>query len=82
VPIELRRGEASFHHPLMIHGSKENKSDRPRRGTVVNVVGDGVASASDEPLLDGTDPIPAGKPLGGRFYPLLLDPAQVGFSTV
>src|SRR5437773_280441 len=38
IPIELRRGEAAFHHPLMVHGSEANRSDRPRRGTVLNVV--------------------------------------------
>ena len=33
VAIELRRGECSFHHPLMVHGSFENRTDRPRRAT-------------------------------------------------
>src|ERR1043165_4185518 len=28
VPIELKAGECSFHHPLMVHGSFENRSDR------------------------------------------------------
>ncbi len=71
VPIVLRRGEASFHHPLMVHGSRENRTDRPRRGTVLNVVRDGVCSDSDEPLLAGVPIVPAGQPLGGRFFPLL-----------
>ncbi|MFL2870348.1 MAG: phytanoyl-CoA dioxygenase family protein [Pirellulaceae bacterium] len=73
VAIELKAGECSFHHPLMVHGSFENGGERPRRATVVNVVRDGVCAVSDEPLLDGTDPIPAGQPLNGQFYPLLLD---------
>jgi ectoine hydroxylase-related dioxygenase (phytanoyl-CoA dioxygenase family) len=72
VPIELRQGECSFHHPLMVHGSFENRTDRPRRGAVINVFLDGVRSASDEPLLDGVPPIPAGQKMGGRFFPLLL----------
>lgn len=71
VAIELRKGEASFHHPLMVHGSSENKSNRPRRGAVLNVVRDGVRSATNEPLLQGIPPVPAGSPLGGRFFPLL-----------
>ena len=71
VAIEIRKGEASFHHPLMVHGSSENRSDRPRRGAVINVVRDGVRSATDEPLLQGIPPLPAGAPLGGRFFPLL-----------
>lgn len=75
VAIELRRGEATFHHPLMVHGSSANVSDRPRRGAVINVVRDGVRSATDEPLLQGVPVVPAGTPLGGRFFPLLFDPA-------
>lgn len=76
VPVEVRRGEASFHHPLMVHGSSANRSDRPRRGAVLNVVRDGVRSVSDEPLLAGVPAVPAGQPLGGRFFPLLFDPAD------
>ena len=71
----LRRGEAVFHHPLTVHGSGENRSARPRRGTVINVVRDGVRSASDSPLLEGVPPVPSGQPLGGRFFPLLYSPA-------
>jgi ectoine hydroxylase-related dioxygenase (phytanoyl-CoA dioxygenase family) len=29
VPIELKAGECSFHHPLMVHGSFENRSESP-----------------------------------------------------
>jgi ectoine hydroxylase-related dioxygenase (phytanoyl-CoA dioxygenase family) len=75
VPIELKRGECSFHHPLMIHGSYENKSDRPRRGAVINVFRDGVVSASNDPLLAGVPPIPVGEKLQGQFFPMLFDPA-------
>jgi ectoine hydroxylase-related dioxygenase (phytanoyl-CoA dioxygenase family) len=74
VPIELKAGECSFHHPLMIHGSNENKTDSPRRATVINVVRDGVTSASNEPLLGGVPPIPDGEPLGGQFFPRLFAP--------
>ena len=75
--IELRKGEASFHHPLMIHGSYENRTDRPRRATVINVFRDGVRSASDTPPLEGVPPIPTGAPMGGQFFPLLFDPRLV-----
>jgi ectoine hydroxylase-related dioxygenase (phytanoyl-CoA dioxygenase family) len=71
VPIALPRGSATFHHPLMVHGSSENRSERPRRGAVLNFIRDGVRSASDEPLLQGIPPVPAGEPLAGRFFPLL-----------
>jgi len=69
--IEISAGEACFHHPLTLHGSDENRSDRPRRAMVINVVLDGTKSLTDEPLLKGVDPIPHGEPLGGRFFPLL-----------
>jgi hypothetical protein len=75
-PIVLRRGEAAFHHPLMVHGSRENRTDRQRRATVINVVRDGVQSESNEPLLDGVPAVPAGRPLGGQFFPLLFDPPR------
>lgn len=77
VCIELKRGEATFHHPLLIHGSQENRTPRPRRAAVVNVIRDGVCSASDEPLLKGVPPIAKGQPLGGTFFPLLFDPAAM-----
>lgn len=73
VPIELEAGECTFHHPLMVHGSFANESDRPRRGTVINVVRDGVESYTDDPLLNGVPIIPQGQPLGGQFFPLLYD---------
>lgn len=71
VAIELKAGEASFHHPLMVHGSYENSTPSPRRATVINVVRDGVTSASGEPLLDGVPPVLPGQSLGGQFFPLL-----------
>jgi len=72
VPIELKQGECSFHHPLMIHGSYENRSNRPRRGAVINVFRDGVCSASNDPLLAGVPSIPAGEKIDGQFFPLLF----------
>lgn len=76
--IELKKGECSFHHPLMVHGSYENRTDRPRRAAVINVIRDGVRSFSDKPLLDGVPRIPAGEKLGGQFFPLLFDPKGMG----
>ncbi len=71
VPIELRAGECSFHHPLMVHGSFENRTERPRRATVINAFRDGVQSNSEEEMLAGVPPIPVGQPMTGRFFPLL-----------
>src|SRR4030095_5439854 len=76
--IELKKGEASFHHPLMIHGSYENRSASPRRAAVINVFRDGVRSASDMPPLKGVAPIPTGASMGGQFFPLLFDPGRSG----
>ena len=74
VPVELRAGEATFHHPLTIHGSFENTSPRLRRATVVNVFADGTQSDADEPLLEGVPVIAKGERMEGQFFPLLFDP--------
>jgi ectoine hydroxylase-related dioxygenase (phytanoyl-CoA dioxygenase family) len=73
VPIEMRRGHASFHHPLLLHGSYENRSERQRRATVINTALDGFRSDSDERLLEGVPPIPRGKKIEGQFFPLLYE---------
>jgi ectoine hydroxylase-related dioxygenase (phytanoyl-CoA dioxygenase family) len=74
VAIELKKGECSFHHPLMVHGSFENRTDRPRRATVINAFRDGVKSDKNEELLQGVPPIAAGKKMEGQFFPLLYQP--------
>ncbi|WP_425614942.1 phytanoyl-CoA dioxygenase family protein [Anatilimnocola sp. NA78] len=75
VAIELKAGEASFHHPLLVHGSFENRTERPRRATVINVFRDGVQSQSNEPLLAGVPVVAPGQNMSGQFFPLLHDPA-------
>ncbi len=77
VAIELKKGEGSFHHPLLVHGSYENRTERPRRATVINVFRDGIKSASDKPPLAGVPPIPSGERMGGQFFPLLFDPTMI-----
>jgi len=76
VPIELKQGECSFHHPLMVHGSYENHTDKSRRAVVLNVFSDGVLSASDAPPLEGVPPVPIGHKMDGQFFPLLFDPEK------
>jgi ectoine hydroxylase-related dioxygenase (phytanoyl-CoA dioxygenase family) len=71
VPALLKAGEASFHHSLVLHGSYENTSDRPRRAAVLNFFRDGVVSDSDDPLLQGIPPIARGEKVEGRFFPLV-----------
>ena len=73
VYIEVPRGHAAFHHPLMVHGSSHNQSNRPRRATVINAIRNGVASDTDEPLLQGIPVIPKGHKMDGPFFPLLRD---------
>lgn len=76
VPCELKAGEGVFHHPLMLHGSYENRSPRPRRAVVINLFCDGTLSDSDEPLLTGVETIPRGEQMRGRFFPLLRSTAR------
>jgi len=87
VPIRVRKGEAALHHPLMVHGSYANRSARPRRATVVNVMREGARAAVEQPAVGGVpawlvgstvdvptyrvEPEPTGPLLGGRYFPLL-----------
>jgi ectoine hydroxylase-related dioxygenase (phytanoyl-CoA dioxygenase family) len=87
VALELKRGEASFHHPLLVHGSHDNTSARPRRATVLNLMRDGTRAAAAEPETDGLPAFmlrpteetvfyevggtPRGRVLDGRYFPLL-----------
>ena len=77
VAIELKKGECSFHHPMMVHGSFANDSGKPRRGAVINVIRDGVRSDSNEPLLEGVPVIPKGEKLSGQYFPVLFDSAEI-----
>jgi len=74
IPIELKKGHASFHHPLMVHGSYANRSAQARRAFVLNVFADGTLSNADSELLPSTPGIPKGQKMEGQFYPLLFDP--------
>ena len=73
VHVETKAGEAIFHHSLTLHGSSENKSDKPRRAFVINVFKDGVASDSDDVLLTGVPPVHKGNKMEGEFFPLLFE---------
>jgi hypothetical protein len=77
VPIELKRGHGTFHHPLLVHGSYENKSAKMRRAFVLNVFSEGTLSDTDKPLMQGATPIPKGQKMGGQFHPLLFDPVSI-----
>ena len=77
VPIEMAKGQGSFHHARTMHGSGANDTSRPRRATVINVLRDGVKSNSDEPLLQGIPVIQHGEKIEGQFFPLLIDPSSL-----
>ena len=73
VAIEMPAGYGSFHHPLLVHGSYENKSAMSRKAFVLNVFADGTLSNTDEPILNGVPAIKKGKKMEGQFFPLLFD---------
>lgn len=73
---EVKAGEAVFHHSLTLHGSGENKSDRPRRAFVINAFADGVRSDSNESMLEGVPVVPKGEKMQGQFFPLLYSPGN------
>ena len=78
VPVEMNKGEASFHHPLLMHGSYENRSERRRRATLINVFADGVKSSRDDdgsnaPGADNYPKVPVGQKMSGQYYPRLFD---------
>jgi hypothetical protein len=77
IPIELKKGYGTFHHPLLVHGSYENKSDRSRRAFVLNVFADGTFANSDKELMPGTPKIAKGDKIDGQFFPVIFDPATV-----
>jgi len=77
VAIEMPKGYGSFHHPLMVHGSYENKSPTSRRALVLNVFADGTISDTNEELLAGVPIIPKGKKMDGQFFPVLFDVSEL-----
>ena len=75
---ELSRGYASFHHPLTMHGSYANISEKSRRAIVINTMG--VNTASNVANYERIDALKDFPPLGeqdqvlnSKFFPLLFD---------
>ncbi|WP_066965882.1 phytanoyl-CoA dioxygenase family protein [Microbulbifer sp. Q7] len=73
VAVEMPKGHGSFHHPLMVHGSYANRSERARRAFVLNVFADGTRSDTRDVLLKGIPVVPPGEALDGQFFPLLYE---------
>ncbi|CAF3246111.1 unnamed protein product [Rotaria socialis] len=74
LPSLLRKGHASFHHPLTVHGSYPNRTSLPRRSAVLNYFVEGTRSNTDEPFFHGVPKIARGEPINSRFFPLVFDP--------
>ncbi|MBW7997114.1 MAG: phytanoyl-CoA dioxygenase family protein [Candidatus Glassbacteria bacterium] len=72
-PLPLEAGEASFHHPLTVHGSYSNRTDKPRRALVLNYMLPDTRSASDEALMPGSEPVPKGEIVGGDWFPIVIE---------
>jgi len=77
VPNELPKGFASFHHPLTMHGSYANTSNRPRRATVLNTMSyhtlGNTAGYHRQEALSSFPPMPQDQQLDSKFFPLLFD---------
>ena len=85
VPVRMKAGQATFHHPRTMHGSYENRSDRPRRATIVNTMRDGVRSAIRNDKRDMQTQYlapPDGELMGGPGYPMLFNPTEAGVTHV
>ena len=77
LPSLLKKGHASFHHPLAIHGSFGNRTSSPRRSAVINYFAEGTKCNTDEPLLRGMPIIARDEPLISQFFPLVFDPKWI-----
>lgn len=77
VANELPKGYASFHHPLTMHGSYSNYSERPRRAVVLNAMDHStLGNIADYDRMKELKNFPAiqqDKLLDSRFFPLLFD---------
>jgi len=88
VANELPRGYASFHHPLMMHGSYANNSERPRRAVVLNAMARStLGNTANYERIDALHSFPAmeqDKVLNSQFFPLLFegDKELVGLKNV
>jgi len=77
VANELPKGHASFHHPLTMHGSYANYSDRPRRAVVINAMAsDTLGNTAGYERLDALHSFPSmpqDQVLDSKFFPLLFE---------
>ncbi|TDW95913.1 phytanoyl-CoA dioxygenase family protein [Dinghuibacter silviterrae] len=73
----MPKGFASFHHPLTMHGSYANHSERPRRAVVLNAMAHGtMGNTFNYERMDALKHFPSmlqDHVLDSRFFPLLFD---------
>ncbi|MDA0193534.1 MAG: phytanoyl-CoA dioxygenase family protein [Bacteroidetes bacterium] len=79
-PNELKRGYASFHSSVTMHGSYANFSEQQRRAMVINVMGadtlSNINSVDREEDLKDFPTFPQDSPMTGTYYPILFDEDQ------
>jgi ectoine hydroxylase-related dioxygenase (phytanoyl-CoA dioxygenase family) len=72
-PMVLGAGECTFHHSHTVHGSYGNRSERPRRGIVLNFMKPDTRSGDGtHPLLAGVPLVPEGALIEGDYFPMLI----------
>lgn len=70
----LPAGCASIHHSHTLHGSRANRSDRPRRALVFNYMcAETRVLDGSQPLLRHADSLEAGSLIEGELFPLVLE---------
>lgn len=73
--LEMKAGEASFHHALTWHASGPNVTDIPRRAAVIRYVADGTtwfgSRRYDFNYSDQEVGLSLGDPIGGDYFPLV-----------
>ena len=76
-PNELKKGYASFHSSVTMHGSYANFSDQQRRAMVINVMGantlSNINAVDREDDLKDFPTFPTDSPMAGTYYPILFD---------
>lgn len=76
VANELPKGYASFHHPLTMHGSYANFSERPRRAVVLNAMEhQTLGNTANYERLNALNSFPKmaqDQVLNSNFFPLLM----------
>jgi len=77
VPMNMKAGQASFHHCLTFHGSYENRSDRPRRCVISHFLnGHSRYVADKDPYGKGKGhevTVDDGEVVSGENFPLVFD---------